>query len=333
MPNFNKIIKIILLLFIICLNAAYTVAAGDYKGIPRTIAHDFLDLEKPFGAGTAHEEYIIKLINKAASKITVKNNYSTEEAVRTMGIIHSLLKEEGFVFKQNLLLNTGIDKKIIDCDNYSAFYTAISEVLHLPVIPVYAPNHSFVRFNFNDGSYINWEPLEGKSYPDAYYVKKLNIAEKSIKQGVYLKSLSRKEFIGVEYNNIGAYLMSMKKFGDAIPYFDEAVKLYPQFSSAYHNRGTSFYALKQIDKAFADLTYADKLDPTQSSTQNTLGDICFDRKEYMKAFDHYVESIKLDPHNYAPYYGLGLIMKNAGKNKEAEEWFKKSKEIKRKRRN
>ncbi len=142
-----------------------------YNGIPRTIAHDFLELEKPFGAEIRHDEYINKLINKAALKITVKKDYTTEEAIKTMTVIYLLLKEEGFIFKPNLLMNVGLDKKEIDCDTYSALYTAISEVLRLPVIPVYAPNHSFVRFNFNDGSYLNWEPIEGKQFPDAYYIK------------------------------------------------------------------------------------------------------------------------------------------------------------------
>ena len=320
----------IIIFFVFSTGVVHAAEDDIYKGIPRTIAHDFLDIEKPFGAGISHEQYINRLINKAASRITVKNDYSSDDAIKTLSIIHGLLEEEGFVYKQNFLLYTGLDKKQIDCDNYSALYTAISEVLRLPVIPVNAPNHSFIRFNFNDGTYLDWEPLEGKHLPDAYYLKKLNIAEKSIRQGVYLKSLSRKEFLGVEYNNIGAYLLVSKKFREAIPYFDEAINLYPKFSSAYHNRGSCYYALHKTEEAFMDLTFAVTLDPMRGDTHNTLGDICFDRREYMEAFDHYVESIKLDPNNYAPYYSLGLLMKNAGKNKEANEWFKKSDEIKKK---
>jgi tetratricopeptide (TPR) repeat protein len=335
MHNINKTIQIlsrfiIIFLFVFTANISQHAYAEIYSGIPRTIAHDFLEIEKLFGAGPRHDEYINKLINKAAAKITVKNDYTTEEAIKTMSLIYLILKEEGFVFKPNLLLNVGLDKKEIDCDTYSTLYIAISEILHLPVIPVYAPNHSFVRFNFNDGSYLNWEPLEGRHNPDAFYIKQLNISTQSIQEGVYLKSLNRKEFMGVENNNIGAYLLIAKKFREAIPYFDEAIKLYPKFSSAYHNRGISYYALKQAKKAFADLSYADSLDPMQASTHNTLGDIYLDRKEYMKAFDQYAESIKLDPKNYAPYYNLGIIMQNARKNKEADEWFKKSEEIKKK---
>jgi tetratricopeptide (TPR) repeat protein len=329
----TKKTRLFFLRFIIILLFTFNIKIANaeiYQGIPRTIAHYFLDMEKPFGAVARHEAYINRLINMAAQKIKVKNDYTTEEAIIAMSAIYFLLKEEGFVFKPNFFLNDGLDKKRIDCDNYSTIYTAISEVLRLPVIPVYAPNHSFVRFNFNDGTYLNWEPIEGKHYPDAYYIKKLNIAEQSIQQGVYLMSLTRKEFIGVENNNIGAYLMTLKKFKEAIPYFDEAIKSYPLFSSAYHNRGTSYYALNKLDIAFPDIRYALTLDPMQASTHNTLGDIYLDRKEYLNAFDQYAESIKLDPKNFAPYYNLGLILKNAGKNKEADEWFKKSEEIKKK---
>ena len=53
-------------------------------------------------------------------------------------------------------------------------------------------------------TYINWEPIKGQSYPDSYYRKTLGIADRSVQKGVYLKELSRKEFLGVEYNNIGA---------------------------------------------------------------------------------------------------------------------------------
>ncbi|MBN2041337.1 MAG: tetratricopeptide repeat protein [Spirochaetes bacterium] len=319
---------ILIFLFVLSMNISQLANAEVYSGIPRTIAHDFLDLEKPLGAGIEHEKYLNKLINKAAARITVKKDYTTEEAIKTMSVIYHILKEEGFVFKSNLLLYTGLERKTIDCDTYSALYTAVSEVLRIPVIPVYAPNHSFVRFNFNNGTYLNWEPIEGKHYPDAYYTKKLKIADQSIKLGVYLKSLSRKEFTGVEYNNIGAYLMTKKKFKESVSYFDEAIKLYPKFSSAYHNRGTAYYAVNKTDQAFTNLDYANNLDPMRSTTHNTLGDIYLDRKDYMKAFDRYAESIKLDPKNYAPYYGLGIIMQNTGKSKEADEWFRKSEEIK-----
>jgi len=300
-----------------------------YTGQPRTIAHDFLDMEREFGTKKHHYEYINKIINRAIYNIDVKKKYTTEEAIKILATIDLILKDEGFKFRNNLLLSKGLDTKIIDCDNYCTLYTAIAEVLKLPIIPVYAPNHSFIRFNFKDGSYLNWECTEGKHYSNAWYIKKLNISSKSISQGVYLISLTRNEFLAVEFNNIGAHLMLQKKYTNAIQIFNKAIEMYPRFSSAYHNRGTSYYAIKMKKEAFLDLHTALGLDPMRASTHNSVGDIFFDLKEYNKALSHFNKSIKLNPTNYVPYYSIGLIMKIQGKRNESRRWIKKSQEIKR----
>jgi tetratricopeptide (TPR) repeat protein len=302
--------------------------AGGHNGDPKTIAHDFLDLEKDFGAAEKHRALIDHLIGRAKAVIRPVQTYTTAEAVLTLQAIDSILKEEGFTFANNLLLCRGLERKKIDCDNYCAIYIAIAEVLKIPIIPVYAPNHSFLRFCFDDGTYINWEPIRAQQNPNAYYISTLRIPDESIRNGVYMKSLLRQEFIGVEYNNIGAFLMSDQKYREAVPYFSAAIRLYPRFSSAYHNRGTSYYAGKRLVEAYADLIKANELDPSRATTHNTLGDIYFDRKEYDKALHEFTASIRLDPANYVPYNSIGLIMKIQKKDDLAETWFRKSREIK-----
>ena len=299
-----------------------------YKGEPRTIAHDFLDLEKEFGAGSKHSAVIDRLINTAALRVIVRKSYSTDDAVKIMLAIDSILREESFVFKNNFLLSHGLDRKIIDCDNYCTIYIAIAEALKIPILPVYAPNHSFLRFIFDDGTYINWEPTQKAVQPDSYYIKTLRIPDETIKSGVYMRNLIRQEFIAVEYNNIGAYLMSDRKYSESVPYFSTAIKLYPLFSSAYHNRGTAYYATKRLDEALSDILKANGLDPSRPTTHNTLGDIYFDQKEYDAALREYTASIRLDPSNFVPYNSIALIMKIKGKNDKAQTWLKKSQEIK-----
>jgi len=298
-----------------------------YTGDPKTIAHEFLDLEKDFGAGREDYAVIDRLINKSIAVVGTRKSYSTDEAVQALRSIDSLIRAEGFTFKNNLLLGKGLELKTIDCDNYAALYIAIAEVLKIPIVPVYAPNHSFIRFCFDDGTYLNWETTQGMPRPDSYYIKSLRIPEESMRSGVYMKILTRREFTAVEYNNIGAYLMSMRKFSDAVPYFSAAIQLYPLFSSAYHNRGTSYYAMKRLGEALADLRKADGMDPSRASTHNTLGDIYFDQKEYDRAVHEYTASIRLDPTNYVPYNSIGLIMKIQKKDDLAKKWFDKSGEI------
>jgi len=325
----TKKISHLFLSLIILITLSETLSAQTYEGSPRTIAHDFLDMEQGFGTKKHHYDYINRIINRAKINIEIKKQYTSEDAIRILTTIDLILKDEGFKFKNNLLLNRGLDTKIIDCDNYCTLYTAIAEVLPLPVIPVYAPDHSFIRFNFNDESYLNWECTEARHYPNSYYIKKLNISKESLDKGVYLKSLSRKEFMAVEYNNIGAYLMTERRYEDAIQVFTKAIKLYPMFSSAYHNRGTSCYATGKNKEAFIDLNTALNLDPMRSSTHNSVGDIFFDLKQYIKALSHYHKSIKLNPKNHAPYHSIGLILKLQGKGKESHKWIKKSKEMRR----
>ena len=300
-----------------------------YTGEPATIAHDFLELEKDFGAGPAHRAALNGLLNRSFAAVTVRQSYTTEEAVQTMLEIDALLKKEGFVFANNYLLSTGIETKKIDCDNYCALYIAIAEVLKIPVIPVYAPNHSFLRFYFDDGSYLNWEPLEAAPLQDAFYIKKMRIPEQSLRKGVYLKSLTRKDasatFLGGR--GIGAWLLSRTKYRESLPYFSSAVETNPLFSSAWHNRGTAYYALKRLGEAENDLVKANELDPSRPSTHNTLGDIYFDVRNYERALDEYKKSIKLDTQNYVPYYSIGLIMKTLGKEEQGREWLQKADEI------
>jgi tetratricopeptide (TPR) repeat protein len=294
----------------------------------RTIAHDFLELEKEFGAGKKHGDYIDAMLARARNKVTAKTTQDTREAVAALASIDAFLKSEGFARKNNFLLSRGIDGKGIDCDNYSALYVTIGEALKIPIVPVYAPNHSFVRYCFSDGTYLNWEPLEAKSLSDAFYVQRLEIAKQSVEKGVYLKNLNRKEFLAVQYNSLGSHLMARKKYADAVPYFTMAVSLNPVFAPALHNRGTAFYATKRTDEALKDLTRAEELDPARAVTHNTLGDIYFDKKVYDRAARHYRAAIVLDPTNYVPYYNWGLIMKTLGKEEIAKKLLDKAEEIK-----
>ncbi len=308
-------------------DAGLKAAAKHDAAEPQNIAFDFLDMEKPFGAGKKHYEYVTGLIRKAKTGLPLRPFYGRDEALAVLKGIDALLKGEGFVFRDNLLLCKGLDKKTIDCDNYCALYVAIAEVLKIPIVPVYAPNHSYIRFYLDDGSYINWETTKGASYDDEYYIKTLRIPDISLKRGVYLKTLSRKEFIGVEYNNIGAYLLMMKQFAGAVPYFNTALQSYPKFSSAYHNRGTALYGLNRLRDALDDLLMAADLDPGRASTRITLADVYLDMKDYGRAEQQYRAAIDLDPDNYVPYNNLALIMKETGREEESRAWLKKSLEI------
>lgn len=301
---------------------------GEYAGTPKTIAHIFLEMEKPIVDSDEQGAYLDSLINKAVKSVPVRKGGTTEEAVVTLLAIDGLLKKEGFRFQKNYLLGRGLETKRIDCDNYSALYVAIAEVLRIPIIPVYAPGHTFVRFYFDDGSYLNWEPILGAPRQDSYYTKEMKIAPRSIEGGVYLKSLSRKEFLGVQYYNLGGWFVQNKKFRESIPFFSKSIELYPAFYSAYHNRGSVLSALNRPKEALEDLLKAAELDPARAETFNSLGDVYFDLKQMDNAMANYRESIKLDPGFYPPYHNIAALLQQLGRKEESAQWLKKANELK-----
>jgi len=296
-------------------------------GRPVTIAHDFLDMEREFGASEADYRALGRIIDRAAAAISVRKGRTNADALSILRAIDSLITGEGYRFGKNQLLSSGLRNKTIDCDNYCALYTAIAETLGLPILPVYAPDHGFVRFFFDDGAYINWETTQALVRTDSYYIETLRIPVESVRAGVYMKTLSRKEFIAVEYNNIGAHLMASGKYASSLPYLSAAVELYPVFSSAYHNRGSSLYALKRLNDALADLKKANRLDRSRAGTHNTMGDIHLDRGELDSALAEFQASIELDPTNYVPYNSIAIIMKLRGEDGKSRIWAEKSRRV------
>ncbi|PZR29018.1 MAG: hypothetical protein DI535_04740 [Citrobacter freundii] len=51
--------------------------------------------------------------------------------------------------------------RLIDCDLYCFIYLGIAEMNSLPLTMIELPEHNFIRWNFEDGKYINWEVIEG----------------------------------------------------------------------------------------------------------------------------------------------------------------------------
>lgn len=60
----------------------------------------------------------------------------------------------------------GENCRLIDCDLYCFIYLGIAEMNGLPLTMIELPAHNFIRWNFKDGQYINWEAIEGAYHPN-----------------------------------------------------------------------------------------------------------------------------------------------------------------------
>ena len=96
----------------------------------------------------------------------------------------------------------------------------------------------------------------------------------------------------------------MDKFSDpkkVIKYLSEAIRLDPNYASAYNNRGNAYGDLKQFDRAIADYDQAIRLDPNVADAYNNRGYAYRDLKQFYRAIADYDQAIRLDP-NFALAY-------------------------------
>ena len=108
-------------------------------------------------------------------------------------------------------------------------------------------------------------------------------------------ALSNNQNAGLDDYNKGVALIKLKKYEEAITYFNEAIKLDPNNGLYWGNKGFALYLLKKYVEAITCYDEAIKLDPNNGLYWNNKGFALYLLKKYVEAITCYDEAIKLDP--------------------------------------
>lgn len=143
-----------------------------------------------------------------------------------------------------------------------------------------------------------------------------------------LQKLTDAEALWPEHPNLlnlkGAALVNIRDFERALPYFEKAAKLYPEFWQSHFNRAEMFFVQKkweEAEKLFRDLLKRE--DAIDGSTRKLVDFkimLCLIKRQ---KFDEATEMInKYDIYDDAPihYYALAALHFEKGERKQAEEW-------------
>jgi regulator of sirC expression with transglutaminase-like and TPR domain len=167
---------------------------------------------------------------------------SPEAIIRVMN--HYVSEELNFSFfgeaddPKPSFLTFVLDEKKGNCFGLSILYLSIAERIGLSLFGVTAPGHAFVRYEDNIKR-INIETTaKGQNNPDSYYIDTFNIPRGS---EFYLKSLGKKEMIGVFLTNVGNAYSSKGQYDQAISDYNKALEINPRCAEAYTSRGTAYY--------------------------------------------------------------------------------------------
>jgi len=114
----------------------------------------------------------------------------------------------------------------------------------------------------------------------------------------------------------GMAQMSPGKYADAIPFFNRAISIYPEFADAYLYRGISEHLLQQVESALIDLDKAAELNPSLVRAYDERGRIYEEKGDTAKAIEQFSKSIQTKPSTDA-YYAGALAYEKLGEHQKA----------------
>jgi regulator of sirC expression with transglutaminase-like and TPR domain len=200
---------------------------------------------------TDYSKRIDQLAERARYLIQSQGRYDPDRIIRALNTF--FYQREGFRYDrsadafskiENHYLTGVLDTKQGTCFNLPMLYMAVAQRLGYPVYPVMAPDHVFLRFVSPGLKEQNIEATEGGGYsPDEDYIQRLNITEKGLKSGAYLRTLTYRQFLArlLETNAI-----TLGRRGDltkAIRYLERVIQIDPKSAPTYNSLRIA-YAMK-----------------------------------------------------------------------------------------
>lgn len=136
-----------------------------------------------------------------------------------------------------------------NCVSMPVLFLAVGERLGLDLTLSTAPLHVLVRFTDRaDGRTFNVEATSGGGFArDAHYRRLLPMTDAAIRNGVYLRSLSRREAMALIATPVLDHLLATGRFEEAIAVADVLIAANPADVYAMAKKGTASYRLLERD--------------------------------------------------------------------------------------
>ncbi|SEP42179.1 tetratricopeptide repeat protein [Mucilaginibacter sp. OK283] len=118
----------------------------------------------------------------------------------------------------------------------------------------------------------------------------------------------------------GIALHNAGKYDEAIAKYNEALKIDPDYSSAYYELAYTLFSTGKGNDAIAYLEKTLKLDPKLAGAYDMLGSIYDDDKQPDKAIEYYKKGIEANPKYQRLYYNLSVAYLRQKKYAESENY-------------
>lgn len=149
---------------------------------------------------------------------------------------------------RNKLLPVYLATRLGNCVSMPILFLILGDRLGLNLALVSAPLHIFVRYQGAEGPLINIDATSG-GHParDEWYLQHFPMSEKALANGLYMRSLSRREGVALIATTVVEHLMQERRFEEAIPVAEIILAHHPRESLTRVNLASAFGGLMRRD--------------------------------------------------------------------------------------
>lgn len=291
----------------------------------QTIAHDILRLEAESLGCTPDYAVLDAVLSVAQHTVPIVAPYSQEVAVTILQHIAALLYDRQFHIGDAMLLtqtcavpqDNSARQYIGDCDSFSFLYLAIGEVLNLPLRIVSLPEHTFIRWQFEDGTYFNWETTANAVWTDEAYVDWYNSTHAGTLSRNDLRPVARDDVFFLVHYNLGNVFTQQRRYDAALTHYSASLGINPEYANAYYQRGQIWYATGNYERAITDFTQVLQQNPDDVNALLNRGSAYNLNGSYSHAISDFNQVLLHRPEHVDAIFNRGTAWLYTGESKQA----------------
>ena len=184
------------------------------------------------------------------------NNITPDHRIRALNTY--LYLDQGFHYDnedpygqrlKNRYINGLMDTKSGSCITMPLLYLALAQRLGYPVYPVSAPQHLFLRYVDPKLKMQNIEATNGGGYsPDEAYINDMEIPQRGIETGAYMKTMSYRELLAELFVENAGYWARKHNGPKATRYYEISLKLNPRNAEVYRIYGNMYFEVAKLSQ-------------------------------------------------------------------------------------
>jgi tetratricopeptide (TPR) repeat protein len=119
------------------------------------------------------------------------------------------------------------------------------------------------------------------------------------------------------YNNLGTVLPQTGKIQEAIAYYEQALRIKPDFAEAHNNLGAALARTGKIEEAIGHYEQALRIKPDYAEAHNNLGTALMQAGRMPEAIEHFEQALRIKPDFVEAHVNLGRDLVRLGRLQEA----------------